>query len=233
MVFAAVLAGGTGRRMQTENELPKQFLPLNNKPVLVYSLECFLKCPDIDKIYLAAPDGWMEYTETLLKEFGASGEIELVSGGDTRNASIMNVISVVESEFGCGDEHILVTHDAARPFVSLEMINDNVDAALQYGAAGTVLPAVDTMLISNGGDFILSVPDRESVYHSQTPQSFCIKEFKRIFEKLSDTEKEKMTDACKICVSGGMKVKMVLGSPSNFKITTAGDYEHAKTMVKK
>ena len=53
MVFAAVLAGGTGRRMQTENELPKQFLPLNNKPVLVYSLECFLKCPDIDKIYLA------------------------------------------------------------------------------------------------------------------------------------------------------------------------------------
>jgi 2-C-methyl-D-erythritol 4-phosphate cytidylyltransferase len=171
-------------------------------------------------------DRYLADDKRTLKE-----RVVVVPGGTDRNETLMNVIDRIEARYGEAEEHILVTHDAVRPFVTNELIERHIEAALRYGAVDTVIPAVDTIVVSEDGETIDSIPNRASLYQSQTPQSFRMSLLRQFYASLRDEEKKILTDACKICVVRNYPVHLVAGSPLNFKVTTPDDYRLAKLLA--
>ena len=218
MIFAAILAGGSGSRMGATT-LPKQFLPLGGKPVLIHTLEPFLRTPQIDAVFVLTPPDWMDYTREQLR-------------GATRNDTLLCAIRYVCARYPVDEETILLTHDAVRPFVTEPMIEANITAVREDGACDTVIPATDTIVRSADGAFITDIPPRSELYQGQTPQSFRLLELQRTVESLTCDETDALTDACKIYAVRGKKVRLVAGSPSNMKITYAEDLPLAEAILR-
>lgn len=232
MIFGAILAGGTGSRMHNEN-MPKQFLDIGGKPIVIYTVEKFMVAEDIDVVFIGVHKDWVSYLNDLLEKYlGHSlDRIRVVEGGSDRNETIQNIVSAIEKEYGESEDHIIVTHDAVRPFITLRIIKENVEAAVKYGAVDTVFPASDTIVESADGQVITSIPERKRMYQGQTPQSFKMSLLKKLYNSLTEDEKLTLTDACKICVVRNHPVYLVTGSDTNMKITTPGDLKIAKAMV--
>lgn len=232
MIFGAIVAGGIGSRMGVSG-IPKQFMNLGDKPIIIHTLEKFILCDKINYIYIGVHKDWTVYMDDLLDKYKIDKErIFIVKGGDDRNKTIMNIINGIEKKFGESDSHVIVTHDAVRPFVTLRIIQDNIDMAVSYGACDTAAPAIDTIVESNDGKIISSIPDRRKLYQGQTPQSFKMKKLKNLYENISESEKSLLTDACKIFLLKNEPVYLVRGENSNIKITTIEDYKIAQAMVK-
>lgn len=230
MIFGAILAGGTGSRMNMDT-CPKQFLPLGDRPVLLHTLERFLECARFDRSFIGVHPDWVEYVGQLTAPW--QDRVEIVEGGADRNGTIFNVIDAIERRFGVSDDHVIVTHDAVRPFVTERILQENIDGALKYGAVDTVIPATDTIVVSRDGEVICDIPLRSQLYQGQTPQSFNICLLKRLYHSLSPEEKSILTDASKICVVRDHPVHLVMGEVTNMKITTQGDYKMAQALVGK
>lgn len=232
MIFAAILAGGVGSRMNL-SDMPKQFLPLKDKPIIMHTLEKFLLCSKFDCFFVGVHPDWVLHMKDLVNKSSLprKDKVCIVAGGKNRNETLLNVISALEKNFGESDEHVIVTHDAVRPFVSLRMIEENIEAAVKYGACDTVVPATDTIVSSKDGQVIASIPQRSEMYQGQTPQSFNVKLLKRLYADLSEDEKKILTDACKICTFRNYPVHLVKGAVSNMKLTTVTDYKVAQALV--
>lgn len=231
MIFAGIVAGGIGTRLGSD--IPKQFLMLGSKPIIVHTVEKFLMCSKLDSIFIGVHENWLPYAKDIFKKYGLTNEKIFFSvGGKDRNLTIMNIISDIESKYGESDDHIIITHDAVRPFVSLRIIEENIDAALSIGACDTVVQSNDTIVESDENTSkISSIPNRKYMFLGQTPQSFNMLNLKEFFNKLSDSQKDELTDACKIFVLNNHPVKLVMGEYSNFKITTMNDYKIAKSLI--
>lgn len=231
MIFGAIVAGGIGSRLNVSN-IPKQFMMLGDKPIIIHTLEKFILCSNIDCIYIGVHKDWTIYMKDILNKYKINSDnIHVVKGGKIRNETILNIINAIENDYKSSDEHIIVTHDAVRPFVTLRIIEENIKMAKIYGACDTVVPAIDTIVESQDSNVISSVPDRVTLYQGQTPQSFKMLELKKMYVELSGEEKATLTDACKIFLLGGKDVYLVKGENSNIKITTIGDYKIAQAMV--
>jgi len=233
MIFGAILAGGVGVRMQNDN-LPKQFLPLGSKPIILHTLEKFLLSPRFDAIFLGIHPNWSSYMQDLIDKFVPEGErarVMLTPGGQNRSETLFNVIDAIEASFALDSDSIIVTHDAVRPFIGLRLIEDNIDAALEYGACNTVVAATDTIVESEDGFLISSIPLRDKMYQGQTPQSFRIQKLKELYSQVPEEERALLTDACKIYTLFGEPVYLVKGDELNFKITTITDYRIAQSLL--
>ncbi|HIZ83097.1 MAG TPA: 2-C-methyl-D-erythritol 4-phosphate cytidylyltransferase [Firmicutes bacterium] len=232
MIFGAILAGGVGSRMHIA-DMPKQFLPLGDKPIILHTLEKFLLCSRLDAVYVGVHPKWMLHMQDLIEKHlpDRKADIHLVAGGGDRNDTIFHIVEQIEKDFGEDESHIIVTHDSVRPFVTLRIIEDNIDAALRCGACDTVVGATDTIVVSEDGRLISEIPERGKMYQGQTPQSFRICLLKKLYASLTDEEKAILTDACKICVVRDTPVELVQGEVSNLKITTVSDYKIAQAMV--
>ena len=181
MIFGAVLAGGIGRRMG-KVEKPKQYLNIAGKPIIIHTLEKFYVNDKFEKIIVLCPNQWVNHTENLIKKYiGENDKIVVISGGSTRNETIMNAIKFIEAEGNLNDDTIIVTHDSVRPFVTGRIIKENIEFAKQYGACDTVVPATDTIVEANDNTVISSIPDRSKMYQGQTPQSFNALKLKNIY----------------------------------------------------
>ena len=231
MIFAAILAGGSGSRMGATT-LPKQFLPLGGKPVLIHTLEPFLRTPQIDAVFVLTPPDWMDYTREQLRAYLPDADVGIAAGGATRNDTLLCAIRYVCARYPVDEETILLTHDAVRPFVTEPMIEANITAVREDGACDTVIPATDTIVRSADGAFITDIPPRSELYQGQTPQSFRLLELQRTVESLTCDETDALTDACKIYAVRGKKVRLVAGSPSNMKITYAEDLPLAEAILR-
>ena len=232
MIFAAILAGGIGSRMNL-SDMPKQFLPLKDKPIIIHTLEKFLMCDKFDFFFVGVHPDWMLYMDDLIKKYCPQyrNKICTVPGGKDRNSTLSNVIENLEEKFGESDDHIIVTHDSVRPFVTMRMIDENIEAAKKYGACDTVIAATDTIVSSQDGKFINDIPNRVEMYQGQTPQSFNVKLLKDLYNDLTVKEKEILTDACKICTVRNKPVYLVKGAVSNMKLTTVTDYKIAQALI--
>jgi 2-C-methyl-D-erythritol 4-phosphate cytidylyltransferase len=232
MIFAAILAGGTGTRMDLDN-LPKQLLVLDNKPILIHTVEKFCLCPRFDAIYIGVHPDWLEHSRELLHKHGLGDfPLAVVAGGKTRTDTIVAVLDAIEAKHGPSEKHIVVTHDAVRPFVKLSTIEENIDAALAYGACDTVLPAADTIVRADEADeYIYRIPSRSRMYQGQTPQSFSIAAFRESLERLDGDKRARLTDACGALVEAGKQVRLVKGDVTNIKLTTIMDYKIAQAMI--
>lgn len=232
MNFGVILAGGIGSRMGNV-EKPKQYLTVGDKPIIIHTLEKFYVNSSFEKIIVLCPLQWIGHTKDLVKKYLKDEErVVVIQGGETRNETIMNSIRYIEENYGLKDDTIIVTHDSVRPFVTHRIIEDNIRYALEYGACDTVISATDTIVESQDGKIISSIPDRSKMYQGQTPQSFNAKELKDLYESLSAEEKEILTDAAKILVIKGKPVHLVEGEVFNIKITYPYDLRVAETLIK-
>lgn len=232
MVFAAVFAGGIGSRMGN-SDTPKQYLELGTKPVIIHTVEKFFINDRIDEILVLCPKAWVAHTKDLVeKHLPAGKKITVIAGGATRNGTLEAAIDYIENNYETDEQTVLVTHDAVRPFLTHRIICENVDAAIEYGACDTVIPATDTIVASEDGKMISSIPERNKMFQGQTPQSFRLKELERVLSSLTEEEKAILTDACKIFSIKDKPVYMVSGEVYNIKITYPYDLKVAKTLLK-
>ena len=232
MIYAGILAGGTGTRMGISN-MPKQFLDLGNKPIIIHTIEKFLLEPEIEKIVVGVHEDWISHTEDLVEEYISTfkDRIIIVAGGSDRNTTIENIIKAIDDYKELTDEDIVITHDSVRPFITLRIIKDNIRLAKECDAVDTVVEAVDTIVESTNGEYITNIPNRAYYYQGQTPQSFRCKDFLSLYNSLTSEEKQILTDACKIFVIKGKEVALAKGEYSNLKITTVTDLKIAKSML--
>lgn len=232
MIFGAILAGGTGTRLNI-SDMPKQFLPLGDKPIIIHTLARFMECKRIDAIFVGTHCDWVDYMEALIAQFmpEEASRVHVVKGGADRTETVLKLLNAIEDKYGMSDEHIVLTHDGVRPFVTMRMIEENIDAAKVYGAVNTVSPAIDTIVVSNDGKSIADVPERSKMFLGQSPQSFRLSQLKELYASLTEEEKKILTDASKIYIMRGLPVHLVKGEVSNIKITTPADYKIAQAIA--
>ena len=231
MIFAVVLAGGIGSRMGN-SDTPKQYLMLGKNPIIVHSIEKFFVNPRFEHIIVLTPKAWVAHTDNMIKKsMGETDKITVIEGGSTRNETLYNAIKFIEKNYGLSEDTIIVTHDAVRPFVTHRIIEENIEAAIKYGACDTVVPATDTIVESKDGEIISQIPNRATLFQGQTPQSFNALKLKNLYESLTEEEKDILTDACKIFAMKGEPVHLVKGEVFNMKITYPFDLKVATTMI--
>lgn len=229
MIYAQILAAGKGTRMGNVS-MPKQFLAIKGKPILIHTLEKFILIEEFEKIIVSCPELWIEHTKDIIKKYLSDERIVIVPGGKERNDTLMNSINHIEENYGLNDDDVIISHDAVRPFVTRRIIKDNIKTLQEYKAVDTVIPAYDTIVRGKNGELI-DIPIREEMYQGQTPQSFNIKTFIESYTQLTDEEKSILSDSCKIILLNGEKVAMVQGESYNIKITTPYDLKVANTIV--
>lgn len=231
MIFAGIVAGGTGSRMKSAN-MPKQFLEIGGEPILVRTVKAFERISEIDRIYVGINPDWHGYADELAQNYGLSDRVKIIDGGTDRNGTVLNILSAVTAEYGCNSGDILITHDAVRPFVSERIIRDNICAANEHCACGTYIPSVDTVIKSSKGEIVEENLIRSELFRAQTPQTFEISELCRCIEQLGKEKVSILSDTCGIVTACGIPIYMVQGEDINFKITTDFDLSMARYICK-
>ena len=173
--IALIIAGGVGARMG--QDIPKQFINVHDKPVIIYTLEAFQKHPQIDAIEVVCLDGWHDVLRAYAKQFGISKLENVVSGGKNGQDSIRNGLYDIAERYKNDDDVVLI-HDAIRPMVSADVITDNIRVCRQYGNAITVVPCTAAMLKTYDALSTVEQVPRDNLKITQTPQAFF---FLRIF----------------------------------------------------
>ena len=167
-IVSLIIAGGSGARMG--QDIPKQFLTVNERPVIVYTLEAFEKHPEIDAIAVVCISGWEQVLWAYAKQFNITKLKYVIPGGDNGQASIRNGVFELEKHFESDD--IVLIHDAIRPMVSDEVISDNIRVAREYGNAITVIPCAEAMMQTEDGNVSVGSYPRDKLKRTQTPQAF-------------------------------------------------------------
>ena len=230
MNIALVLAAGSGTRMN--NELPKQFLMVNEKPLFVYSVQTFQNNPKVDVIVIATNANNIELVKDYCKQFDLNKVKSVIAGGETRQASVYNGLKEIEKIIKSPKDIILI-HDSARPLVSDRIIKESVEACIEFGAVDTVIQASDTIVKSSDDQTIGEILNRQEIYQSQTPQTFEFSIIKDAHEKALKDQVPNVTDDCKLVMHYGMDVHFVQGDKLNFKVTTPEDLEMFKALARK
>ena len=222
MNIALIIAGGIGARMQ--QDIPKQFINVNNKPVIIYTLEAFQSHPSIDAISVVCLEGWHDVLRAYAKQFGITKLENIVNGGPNGQDSIRNGIQDVASRH-CGKDDIVLIHDAIRPLVSAEIISDNIRVCRQYGNATTVIPCNTAMLKSENDIVSETQLLRNTVKMTQTPQSFFVQDLLAAHEEALAKGITASVASCTMYIELGRKVFLSRGSEKNIKITNSEDIE--------
>lgn len=228
MNTALIIAGGVGARMG--QDIPKQFLHVNDKPVIIYTLEVFQKHPSIDEIEVVCLEGWHEVLKAYAKQFGITKLVNVVNGGLNGQDSIRNGVLDIASRH-LADDDIVVIHDSIRPMVSLDVITDNIRVCKKYGNATTVVPCNTAMLKSEDAVVSTSQLSRDQVKMTQTPQSFHLKEFVGVHKEALEKGIVASVASCTLYVELGRNVYLSKGSEKNLKLTTTDDVEIFKALL--
>lgn len=232
MNIAVILAGGTGSRMGIV-DMPKQFIEIYSKPVIVHTIESFEINDNIDAICVVCIKEWQNNLKIWLKEYDIRKVRWIADAGDSRQRSSLNALDAIKDD--CTDEDIVIIHDAARPLVSQRIINENIEKVKQYGACDTVVPAHDTIIRSVDGEYLESIPARKELYMGQTPQSFTYGIIRKSYDDyyaLPEDKRPVMTDDCGLVLNSGIKIGMAMGDKINMKLTTMEDLLLIKSLIR-
>ena len=223
MVSAIVLAGGKGKRMGSA--VSKQFIHINDKPILYYTLKKFLNCNSIDKVVLVLPKDEIEYCiENVLDKYDLNVD-EIVVGGKERQDSVYNGLQE------CKDSEVVLVHDGARPFVSENIILKGIRYAREYGATAPGVMPKDTIKVKNAEGFSIDTPNRADLVAIQTPQSFKYDLIMKCHEKIK-RDNISVTDDTMVLENYGHKVYIYDGEYTNIKVTTPEDIVIAEYLAK-
>ena len=171
MNTALIFAGGSGQRMNTRT-LPKQFLELNGKPIIIHTIENFENHPQIDAILVVCIEEWIPYLRGLLEKYHIQKVKWITAGGDTGQQSIRNGLQLLWSDPLVPEDAIILIHDGVRPLINAGVISQNIACAEQYGNAVTVTPATETIInVSENGE-VSNILDRSICQMARAPQTF-------------------------------------------------------------
>ena len=222
--IAIIPAGGKGFRSGLST--PKQYLKVNGKPIIVYTLQTFQKNKLIDRIIIAAEPEYFNLLIKLVKKYKLNKVDLIVEGGKTRQDSVYNAVN----SSGADDNDLLVVHDAARALLPGNVLTDAIDTAIKKGNALVCIKAKDTLI--KGKQTVKEYLNRDEVYYVQTPQIFQYRELQKALDK-AQKEKYIGTDESMLIRRTGKKVHIAEGSVFNFKITTKEDVEMFRKLVVK
>jgi len=218
-VTAIIAAGGRGVRLGGAR--PKQFLALGGRPILQRSVDAFLASDRIAEVVVALPSDLAATIPDYLRH--GRKPVQVVEGGERRQDSVANAFARVSSA-----ADVVVIHDAARPFVTADLIQRTIDAAATYGAAIAALPVSDTVKRGDAERFIVETIPRSEVFLAQTPQAFRVEVLRAA---LAQGHSDEATDEAMLAERAGHRVHLVDGDPRNLKITTADDLATGERLV--
>jgi len=221
---ALIVAGGVGMRVGAP--LPKQFLPLAGKPLILHTLEAFEKAPSIHAILLLLPQEWIDHFRSKILPLGYFLKLQkILPGGKTRQDSTRAGFQGIEGPFD-----VVLVHDGARPLIEVETIERCVKAAAEYGAALVACPSKDTVKEADAEGWVQKTVDRNKIYLAQTPQAARYKVLQEALEKAYG-EGFQGTDEASLIERNGVRVKIVECDASNMKVTTPLDFRVAEALL--
>ena len=219
-----IVAGGKGERMGPD--VDKAFLSLGAKPVLVYSLLAFEKCPDVDEVVLVVRKERIESARCAVQMFGCKKVIKIVAGGNQRQQSVANGLAQIGAE-----AEMVAVHDGARPCVTIDLISETIKSARQYGSGVAAVKITDTVKEVEKGLTISQTIDRTKLWRVQTPQAFKVALLRKAFEMVAK-KKIKITDEAAAVELICDNVRLVQSSSSNIKITSPDDLVLAAALMR-
>ena len=231
MNIPVIFAGGSGIRMNTKSR-PKQFLDLNGKPIIIYTIELFDNHPEIDAIVVVCLESWIPFLEKMLKKFEISKVVKVIPGGISGQDSIYKGLCAAEEYANeKGDENaIVLIHDGVRPLITEETISDNIAKVKECGSCVTIVPAIETVIVDRH-DGMLDIPKRSDCMMARAPQSFYIQDIIGAHLNSQAEGKTDFIDSCSLMSYYGFKLGLVQGPMENIKITTPTDYFVLRAMV--
>lgn len=226
-IAAIVLAAGTGSRMKSD--CPKQFMLIDDKPVVYYSLKVFSECEYVDKIVLVTSKKDIEFCQKeIIEKYNISKVEEVVEGGTERYWSVLNGLNKVRD---C--EYVLI-HDGARPCITEKMILESIEMVQKTKACTVGVPVKDTIKIVDEEGNGIETPRRDRLWQIQTPQSFEVSLLCSAYDKMRKSNVSDITDDTMIVERfEGVKTKVLQGSYSNIKLTTPDDFDVIKIFLRK
>lgn len=225
--IALIIAGGRGNRMG--QDLPKQFLNVHDKPIIIYTCEAFQKHPLIDVIVIVCIDGWQTALQAYANQFNITKLKVIVPGGKNGQSSIRNGLDAIKDKYDKND--IVLVHDAIRPLVSQEIITQCILTAEECGSAITCVPCAEALLETEDQKTSVNVLDRDLIKRTQTPQGFSLG---ILLDMHIEAQKRGITDSvasCTLAVELGRTVHFCAGSEKNIKLTTVDDMDIFKALL--
>lgn len=229
MNIAVIFAGGSGLRMHTKAR-PKQFLDLNGKPIIIYTLELFDNHPMIDAIVVACIESWIPFLEKQIRKFEINKVVKIVPGGATGQDSIYNGLKGAEA-YAEGREVTVLIHDGVRPLINEQTITDNITKVEACGTCITCVPATETFIVKQP-DGTLEIPSRPDSLIARAPQSFRLADILAAHERARAENRHDFIDSCTMMSTYNYKLDTIIGPMENIKITTPTDYFVLRAMVK-
>lgn len=225
--IAVIFAGGTGNRMNTVSR-PKQFLELNGKPIIIYTLELFDNHQEIDGIVVVCLSTWIDFLKKQLKKFEINKVVEIVPGGDSGQDSIYYGLSAAEKHFG--KNNVVLIHDGVRPLIKEQTITDNIRMVRSQGNCITCVPATETFVVTQENG-LLNIPSRKDSLIARAPQSFILSDILSAHHKAIAEGKHDFVDSCTMMSHYGHHLHTIIGPMENIKITTPTDFFIFRAMV--
>ena len=222
-----IIAGGSGARMG--QNIPKQFLTVNDRPIIVYTLEAFQNHAEIDEIAVVCIEGWEQALWAYAKQFNIDKLKYVVPGGENGQGSIRNGVYELEKHFDRDD--VVLIHDAIRPMISPEIISDCIAKTVKYGNAITVIPCAEAMLETEDQIASEASYPRDNLKRTQTPQGFKIGEICDLHRAALEAGITNSVASCTLMVEMGKKVYFSAGSEKNIKLTTVDDIDIFKALL--
>lgn len=222
MNIAIIFAGGTGTRMNTKS-VPKQFLELHGKPVLIYTLEHFDRHPEIDQIVLVCLESWIDYAKRILKKFQITKVTKIVPGGKTGQESIWNGIAAAH-EISTDENDIVLIHDGVRPLIDADTIKRCLSCVKEHGNAITTTPAIETIFVNGQNGQVGEIFNRSKCAMARAPQCFYLKDIYAAHRRAQAEGKTDFIDSAMLMQYYGASLQMVNGPVENIKITTPTDF---------
>ena len=227
MVIALLTAAGTGKRMG--QEIPKQFLHVDNKPLIVYTMEKFQNHPSVDAILVVTLPSWMEVVKAYAKQYGITKLQWVVPGGDTGQESIFNGLSKLKEVANLDD--VVIVHDGNRCMISAEIISDSLAVFHERGSAVAIIPCVEALFLSEDGLSSVRPVPREQLFRTQTPHTYTIGKLLWAHEEALKRGITNTAASCSLMAELGEEVYFSKGSEKNIKITTPDDMDIFKALL--
>lgn len=221
MNIAVIFAGGTGQRMNTKT-LPKQFLELHGKPIIIYTLEHFQRHRQIDGIVLVCVEGWIDYCRELLEKYRITKVKAIVPGGETGQGSIWNGLHKAMEIFP--QDSIVLIHDGVRPLIDEEIITKDIECVQKNGSAITVSPAIETIALRQDNGEVGEIIERSRCQLAKAPQCFYLNEIVEAHKKAQGENRSDFIDSASLMLHYGHSLFTVEGPTENIKITTPSDF---------
>lgn len=232
--IAIIFAGGTGQRMNSRS-LPKQFLELHQKPILIYTLEKFQYHPEIDGIILVTLADWIDQCEQLKIKYQLTKLVAIIPGGSSATESAFNGLSKARELYS--EDSIVLIHDGVRPLVTEETISKDIACVKEHGTAITVSPAIETIILCSDeskdieNKEIKQVIERSKCLMARAPQCFYLKDILSVYRKSRKNGDQAFIDSATMMMHYGYKLYTVEGKPENIKITTPNDFYMFKAIM--